>query len=286
MTAVTELGYLGIAARDLDAWRDYATTSLGLQSVKADADGALRLRMDGRHHRFALHQSDEETVAYAGWQVEDATALETIAARLEAAGVPVSLGTAEQLEARRVAGLISFNDPNGYRCEVFWGPQDESRSDAGFVTGNQGLGHFVLMCSNLDQTIAFYTDLLGLKVSDYIEPPGSGLRAGFLRCNSRHHSIAFFERAGAPMGINHFMIQRQELNDVGRAYDDVQKANVPLITTLGRHSNDLMLSFYMRNPSGWGVEYGWGGREIDDSSWCVEHLQSGTLWGHQRMSAS
>jgi 2,3-dihydroxybiphenyl 1,2-dioxygenase len=284
MTAVTQLGYLGVAARDLDAWRSYATETLGMGVLAPDPDRALRLKMDGYHHRIAVQESPEETLAYAGWEVADRAALATIAARLEAAGTPVSEGRPEELEARRVSGMVKFNDPDGYACELFWGPLDGSAADAGFVTGNQGLGHFVLMSGDLERTMAFYTGLLGMKVSDYVM--GGRTKLGFLHCNPRHHSIAFAEAPGAPKGINHFMVQRAALDDVGRRYDDVQKAGIPLITTLGRHSNDLMLSFYMRNPSGWGVEYGWGGREIDDATWCVEHLESGSLWGHKPVRAA
>jgi 2,3-dihydroxybiphenyl 1,2-dioxygenase len=283
MTAVTQLGYLGIAARDLDAWRSYGTGTLGMEALAPDPDGALRLKMDAYHHRIAVKESPEETLAYAGWEVPDAAALLAIAARLEAAGTPVSDARPEELEARRVSGMVKFSDPDGYPCELFWGPQDSSAADAGFVTGDQGLGHFVLMASDLERTMKFYTGLLGMKVSDYVM--AGRARLGFLHCNPRHHSIAFAEAPGAPKGINHFMVQRAALDDVGRRYDEVQQAGIPLITTLGRHSNDLMLSFYMRNPSGWGVEYGWGGREIDDTTWCVEHLESGSLWGHRPVRA-
>ncbi len=284
MAAVTELGYLGIAAHDLDEWRAYGTKTLGLEPARDDPDRALRLRMDGRHHRFAIHQSDEETIAYAGWQVPDAAALEALAARLAAGGVPVNQSSSEEREARRVADMIWFTDPDGYRCEAFWGPREEASRDAGFVTGNQGLGHFVLMTSDLQRTIAFYTGLLGLRVSDYIDLP-NGTKMGFLHCNPRHHSIAFAQSSVPSRGINHFMVQRREIDDVGRMFDAVQADGIPLISGLGRHSNDLMLSFYMRNPSGWGVEFGWGGREIDDATWCVQHLDSGSLWGHRRVPA-
>ena len=284
MTAVTQLGYLGLAAKDLDGWRNYATATLGLEAVAPDPDGALRLRMDGYHHRFAVHESPAETLAYAGWEVADAAAADAIAARIEGEGIAVTRGTAEEAEARRVSGLVKFSDPDGYACELFWAPQETTpEADSGFVTGNQGLGHFVLMASNLEKTMVFYTGVLGMRVSDYVKMGRATL--GFLHCNPRHHSIAFVEAPGAPKGINHFMLQRRDLNDVGYAYDGVQASRIPLITTLGRHSNDHMVSFYMRNPSGYGVEYGWGAREVDDATWCVEHLDSGSLWGHTPVRA-
>jgi hypothetical protein len=51
---------------------------------------------------------------------------------------------------------------------------------------------------------------------------------------------------------------------------------------LGRHPNDLMTSFYTRTPSDILVEYGWGGREVDDATWQSQEMTTvGSFWGHQ-----
>jgi hypothetical protein len=42
-----------------------------------------------------------------------------------------------------------------------------------------------------------------------------------------------------------------------------------------------MVSFYLRTPSGFNVEYGWGAREVDDSNWHVQVHTAGSIWGHQ-----
>ena len=53
-----------------------------------------------------------------------------------------------------------------------------------------------------------------------------------------------------------------------------------LSLTLGRHSNDDMLSFYPMTPSGFDVEYGWGGLEVDDETWHVLTHAKNSAWGH------
>jgi len=53
-------------------------------------------------------------------------------------------------------------------------------------------------------------------------------------------------------------------------------------SALGRHTNDHMLSFYMRTPSGFEVEYGWGARTVDDAAWHVQRHQAPSIWGHRR----
>ena len=79
----------------------------------------------------------------------------------------------------------------------------------------------------------------------------------------------------------HFMLEANSIDDVGSALDLASKTGVPVVSTLGRHSNDQMVSFYMSTPSGVEVEYGWGGRLVDDATWQVQRHDRGTLWGHK-----
>ena len=52
-----------------------------------------------------------------------------------------------------------------------------------------------------------------------------------------------------------------------------------------RHTNDHMTSFYAHSPSGFFVEYGWGGRVIDPGTWQAHETFDGpSLWGHERLS--
>ncbi|MGE0598839.1 MAG: VOC family protein [Dehalococcoidia bacterium] len=286
MTAITQLGYLGVGVKDLGEWRTYAEGTLGLETVASEPDGTMLLRMDGHHHRFALHEDAHDDILYSGWQVDKAEDVSAIGARLEAAGVEVVWGTAEEAEKRHVKSLIKFQDPDGHNVEIFYGPQmapapfRSLKGDTRFVAGPQGLGHFVVAASNLETTMEFYTNMLGMKVSDFVTQ--GRLKLGFLHCNPRHHSIAFVEYPNAPKRANHFMLQLDDFDAVGRTWDTVQEGSAPIIMTLGRHSNDEMVSFYMRNPSGFGVEYGWGAREVDDSCWQVAEYSTTSWWGHKR----
>lgn len=285
MTAVTQLGYLGVGVKDLEEWAPYAEGTLGLEQAGRNPDGTLLLRLDDHFYRFALHESPKDDITYSGWQVDTAEDLLAIGSRLETAGIPVAWATHEEAEQRRALNLIKFNDPDGHPLEVFYGPHMAPRpfvsrkGGTQFVAGHQGLGHFVLATANLQKTMDFYTSMLGLKVSDYITR--GRLKMGFLHCNPRHHSVAFVEYPNAPKRANHFMLQLDEFDAVGRTWDEVQGGAAPVILTLGRHSNDQMVSFYMRNPSGFGVEYGWGAREVDDTCWQVAHYDQPSTWGHR-----
>ena len=278
---IKALGYLGIGGANVDDWTAFATGQLGVQAV--DRGGGMRaFRMDDRKQRLVVDSSPSEGERYFGWEVEDAVALDALAGRLDRAGVAVRREPGSLADQRLVAGLISFADPCGNRLEAFYGahvadePFCPGRSISGFRTGALGMGHAVLMVTRMDEALPFYRDLLGFRVSDYILQPFAGY---FLHVNPRHHSVALFE---APHnGMHHLMVETYSFDDVGQGYDVALGDRERLAVTLGRHPNDLVTSFYLRSPSSILVEYGWGGRDVDDATWQpVEMDTVESFWGH------
>lgn len=286
MTAVARLGYLGFEVADPSRWEAFAVDVLGLMRGAPAPDGSLPMRMDEQAQRLVLQRGASDDLAYAGFEVSDARALHELAGKLGDAGYSVRTGDAVAREARCVEALLQLEDPNGLPIELFCGPAralEPFRSgvvSTGFCTGDEGLGHIVIGARDADTTRRFYCDLLGMRVSDYIEPPGSKLRITFLHANARHHTVAFFE---APMRkrINHFMIEAQRMEEVGLCYERCVAAGVPIASGLGQHPNDRMFSFYARTPAGFNVEFGWGGRKVDDAHWEVTTYDRMSTWGHQ-----
>ena len=295
MDSVTQLGYLGIGVRDLPGWERFATNVLGLQANGTDQDGTLFLRMDENHHRFALHPDGRDDVVYVGWETRDEAALRTVAERLESQGLKIVRGTAAEARQRRVIGLIKLKDPSGIATEIYYGPLVEferpfrsPRAIGGFETGNMGLGHIVLNVNDYEESLRFYCEGLGLRISDFIEfemGPAGTAQIAFLHCNPRHHSIAIVQFA-APKRLHHFMLQVRNLDDVGNTYYLCQDQRVPIASSLGRHTNDHMVSFYMNTPSGFQVEYGFGARVVDDNNWEVQLHRSPSTWGHRAQTAT
>jgi hypothetical protein len=107
-------------------------------------------------------------------------------------------------------------------------------------------------------------------------------RAYFFHVNPRHHSLAMIETGRS--GIHHIMMELYNLDDVGQAYDIAcAEPEKRIATTLGRHTNDLVTSFYARTPNDFMIEYGWGGRSIDPATWRAAEMKHGpSLWGHDR----
>ncbi len=188
-------------------------------------------------------------------------------------------------DARRVRALISFADPAGNRLEAFHGAEiDETpfapgRSISGFRTGPLGLGHAVLTVENIEPIMAFYTKVLGFRLSDYIEKP---FRAYFFHVNPRHHSLALIETG--KNGVHHLMVELFSLDDVGQAYD-VALTEERVNVTLGRHTNDFMTSFLAKTPSAFAgrMRLGRPQRSIHKTGSPVEMHAVPGLWGHERV---
>ncbi len=295
MARVAQLGYIGLGVSNVDEWEQFATGVLGLQAHTRDPDGSLLLRMDDYHHRFIVSPGDADDLTLVGWEVADEETLTAMGDQLSANNIAVEWGSPEEAEARRVVGLLKLQDPNGLATEIFYGPLvgvdkpfQSPRPISGFTTGEMGLGHITVTVDSLEQSLHFYRDVLGFRLSDWVRPQpergvASTLNLAFLHCNPRHHSMAFWE-GKMPKRMHHFMLQLQSLDDVGATYDLCQSKEVPIDMTLGRHTNDLMLSFYLKTPSGFSVEYGWGAREVDDTTWQVQLHRTGSIWGHKHVS--
>ena len=281
--ALQALGYVGFGSAALDDWRQFGTGSVGLQAVER-SPSLLAFRMDDRKQRIIVDRAMAEGERFFGWEVVDAAALDALAARLEQARVEVTAEPQSLADNRRVRGLISFRDPAGNRLEAFYGaaiddtPFSPGRSISGFRTGPLGLGHAVLKVEDIEAVMPFYVDVLGFRLSDYMQKP---FRAYFFHINARHHSLALLETGRN--GMHHLMVELFSLDDVGQSYDVALSEPDRVGVTLGRHTNDLMTSFYVKTPSSFMVECGWGGREIDPSTWQPFELKNGpSLWGHER----
>jgi catechol 2,3-dioxygenase-like lactoylglutathione lyase family enzyme len=288
---IKSIGYVGVEVSPLAEWEKFAKRLLACHvthRTTPDGQKALALRLDEKCHRLLLVEAGIEGNAFFGFEMQDAYALAEAKRELEAHGVAVQEATPAELALRQVGGMLHFREPAGYRLELFHSLQNDpepfvpSRPMKGFRTGDLGFGHAVLVVPDLDKSRDFYCDVLGFRVSDYLLEPN---RRVFMHTNGRHHSIALSERRG--FGIAHLMFEVKEFDDLGRAYD-IALAEYPgaIYSTLGRHSNDHMTSFYIQTPGGFPIEYGWGGRIVDDATWTVSNVFGPSLWGHDRIGAS
>lgn len=282
--AIVALAYLGVRATELSDWSSFATKRLGMQQVDRGG-GNISFRMDDHAQRLMLCQQDGNAFAFMGWEVEHAEDLTCLSGRLEASRIEVKAASRALCDQRGVDEMVYFHDLDDNRVELVFNPHRSTdpfvpgRPLSGFSTGAYGMGHAVLKVRDVPALLPLYRDVLGFKVSDYGLSP---YPMYFFHVNGRHHSFAMI--GSGESGLHHFMIEYQNLDDVGQGYDLAMQDENGIAYTLGRHTNDYMTSFYAHTPSGFFVESGWGGRVIDTATWQPHETTCGpSFWGHDRL---
>ncbi|MEN6542231.1 VOC family protein [Parvibaculum sp.] len=287
--SVASLGYIGFEVSDLQAWDAYMTGFLGLMPGRGEGPSA-KYRMDERSFRIQVDEGQKDDLSFIGFEVATPEDLKALRDRLTAAGIDCSVASNQLAAERGVRDLAVLKDPSGLQVEIYVGatalthvPFNSPAGVSGFRTGAQGVGHVVMAVDKIDEVRAFYTGLLGFRLSDTIGiaiSPDFTLTLEFYHCNPRHHTLALVPMP-APRRMHHFMVEMATMDDVGYAMDRMAKYGVRQTMTLGKHTNDQMVSFYAATPSGFEVEVGTAGIAVQDDSWRVTHHEATSMWGHK-----
>lgn len=292
MSLVKRLAYVEIEASDLERWAVFGRDVFGCEVAASSSADALRLRIDARPWRIQISRGERNDLKVIGLEVADRAGLQEVCARLEKAAHPFRMATPEECAERGVIEMCVLSDPSAITVEVSYGgllqpqkPFCAAVGHGGFVTGEQGLGHLMLVVDDPRKVQQFYTDIMGFVTSDYVSTQNYGGLAGdfiFMRCNPRHHTIAFGSLP-IPRRLGHLMLQVNRIDDVGLTLDRVHAHGFRQTRSIGRHVNDNMLSFYVESPSKLQLECGWGGLEMDPQDDDIKLFDVTSVWGHKHL---
>lgn len=122
------------------------------------------------------------------------------------------------------------------------------------------IGHVVLNVTDLARSTRFYTEVLGLRISDVY---GEAMVPGgmvFMRLNPDHHGIALVggaKASSASSELNHVAFEVATLDEVIRARDHLKRAGVALDFE-GRRRAGCQIAIEFRDPDGHRLEIYWG----------------------------
>jgi len=146
------------------------------------------------------------------------------------------------------------------------------------------IGHVVLNVSDLEASVRFYTEVLGMKVSDRY--PDSMMPGGmvFLRCNTDHHGVALVgggrkseggreANKGAGGSLNHFAFEVGSLDEVFRARAWLQKQGVRIVFE-GRRRAGCQVAVEFLDPDGNNLEIYWNVDQIGTEG----HVRPSSQW--------
>ena len=140
------------------------------------------------------------------------------------------------------------------------------------------MSHILLFSTNVPRSVAFYSDALGLRLSD-----GSADIVAFTHGahSSDHHLLAFF-KSSAP-GLHHTSWTVANLDEVGLGMEQMLAAGHKEGWGVGRHVIGSNYFYYVRDPWGSFTEYSY---DIDfigvDTNWPAANYSPESslyLWG-------
>ena len=276
MARVTDVRYVAYGVTNLDEERRFYTEAWGLQEVASD-DGMIYLRAPGTAEQFVvrLRASEVKRIDLMAWAAATREDVDALFAKVKDAGRQI---VAEPHSLTSPGGGYGFRffDPNGHTVEV---SSDVQTGPSRALTRGEALpvkiSHIVLHAPNHMETVKFYTDVLGFRISDWL-----GDFMCFLRCNSFHHRLAILP---GPPCLNHVAYDVLTVDDMMRGIARLKKMDTDIRWGPGRHTAGNNTFSYFTTPAEFTVEYTSELEQVDDETWQAKvhtpHADVMDLWG-------
>jgi len=252
---ITHLRHVDLAIPDYERQLGFYTQVWGLTEVAAD-DGICFLAAEGSPERYIIRLRRDagkrlDLVSFGAATEADVDAL---AERLIARGVPIAQDPRALATEGGGYGLRFF-DLDGRTVEVSAGVATRThRKIEEQESIPVRLSHVVLNSTDPDRTAQWYTDVLDFRLSDTLAGAEMGTVMNFMRCNARHHSLAF---ARGLRGIDEFM----------RGAGRVLRNGTRMVWGPGRHLAGSNTFAYFLDPQDNTIEYTTELAELDEDAW-------------------
>jgi catechol 2,3-dioxygenase-like lactoylglutathione lyase family enzyme len=235
---------MAVAVPDFEAQVEFYEDLWGLKKVEQDTDIAF-FAAEGSSEPYVLRirRAEDKRVDVMGLGADDAATVDRLASDLAADGVRfVTEPGALQLPGGGYG--FRFFDPDGRVVEV---ASDTTPRPFRDIEAEEAiprkLSHIVLMSPHAEETLAFYQEKLGFKVSDVIL---GGLT--FMRCSPDHHGVAIGQADQAQ--LNHVAFEVRGIDEQMRATGRLLQAGKIMRMGFLRHYVGDQASAYFFDPNG------------------------------------
>jgi catechol 2,3-dioxygenase-like lactoylglutathione lyase family enzyme len=263
---ITHLRHVDLAIPDYDRQLAFYTDVWGLTQVAGDS-GISFLAAEGSPERYVVRLRRDEhkrldLVSFGAATTQD---VDTLAERLIAAGVhlaaePGALGTEGGGYGLRFFDLDGRTIEVSANVEVRGHRRIEERESIPVR-----LSHVVLNGTDPDRTAQWYADVLGFRLTDTLAGPEMGTVMNFMRCNPRHHSLAFAR--GPHVSLHHVSFELRGVDEFMRGAGRVIRSGAKLDWGQGRHLAGNNTYSYFLDPQGNTIEYTTELAELDEDTW-------------------
>ncbi|WP_019546959.1 VOC family protein [Streptomyces sulphureus] len=237
---------------------DFYSEVWGLEVVETERGASWLRGTNEQHHILQLTEADRTALGRISFAVATPAEVDEAARRLLSRGIVPVTGPGPLDQVGGGYGL-RFADPEGRLIELSaetWAVPPRGREEALPV----GVTHTVLNTADIDASVAFYRDVLGMRVSDWSEH-----QMAFLRCNADHHSIAFNQAEWA--SLNHVAYEMSSVDHFMRGLGRLRHHGVVPKWGPGRHGPGNNTFSYFTDPSGLVCEYTSDVAQIVEDTW-------------------
>lgn len=253
-----KLRFVELRTTELQASADFYSGAWGLDLIESDHDRAWLRGTGSEHHILQLSDAPRNGLGRISFAVASPAEVDEAARRLEARGIPIVFGPAPSQNAG--AGYaLQFLDPEGRIIELladFWAVPKLQHDDA----VPQSLAHVVLNTTDIDRSVDFYRDVLGMRVSDWSEH-----QMAFMRCNADHHAIAFNQAEWA--SVNHVAYEMPSVDHFMRGIGRLRHTGQLPLWGPGRHGPGDNTFSYFGDPAGLVCEFTSEVAQVDEDQW-------------------
>jgi 2,3-dihydroxy-p-cumate/2,3-dihydroxybenzoate 3,4-dioxygenase len=216
-----------------------------LAAVTLNVSDAARSRsfydeLPGNGSGILLERAETPGLKRMTFEVEDTGTLEELATAFDHLGIRwTAIG----------ARAMRFVEPHiGVAVDL-----SADRGPAG------SLGHIVLRSGSYRDSVTFWRDVMGFRVSDEIDG-----RITFLRCfpNPVHHSLAIVNSDRS--GLHHLNLHAKSPGDVDRMACELPKRGVPVMCGPARHTPTGNRFLFFLDPDGLTTEISAGTEYFDE----------------------
>jgi catechol-2,3-dioxygenase len=147
-----------------------------------------------------------------------------------------------------IAQILTVTDPEGGQIELF---ANGSTLPAPTSVGGLAvmkLGHVAMYTGDPQTTSKFYGEVLGFRVSDWIEESFV-----FMRCGFEHHTLNFAR--GSERRLHHIAFELRDSAHMQQACDLLGRKRIEILWGPVRHGPGHNVAIYHRNPDGQLVEF-------------------------------
>lgn len=287
---IWRLGYVEVRSRDLERDTQFWCEVIGLvETERGDGKVYFKCWDEQDHHSIILKQDNRAGIERVAFKVEGPRDLEEYQKKLHDAGVETAYvpGDVARGEALR------FPIPSGHTVELYYKMDKVGNGMPRInpftpwpkeMTWNRlsppRLDHLSLPAADPPQTIGFFTDLLGFRVSErVVDDQGQMVAAWLFATANTTHNLSILK--GPDTKLHHVGFRADDWTEIRRAADILSMHDIEIEAGPTRHAITRGFTVYFFDPSGNRFEFFVDGVRPDPDdepiTWTADQLGRGVF---------